>query len=108
MISMADLFRGNARMNATRVCESDTASEEEEPDKKLQEHSSKVIQTDPDLSDTCSEEDLNIIQKCTDPLKISNFLKSSIYSKDGGSRRSGHTSEEKDDKISYCGQKKSE
>ena len=53
-------------MNATRVWESDTASEEDEPDQKTQPHSSKVIQTDPDLSDTCSEEDLNIIHRCTD------------------------------------------
>ena len=54
-------------MNATRIWESDTASEEDEPDKIAQKPASKVVQTDPDISDTCSEEDLNVIQRCPYP-----------------------------------------
>ena len=54
-------------MNATRIWESDTASEEDEPDQRAQEDVSKVVKTDPDISDTCSEEDLNIIERCYDP-----------------------------------------
>lgn len=57
-------------MKATRAWESDTASEEDEPDKKPQENTKKMDNNDPDVSDTCSEEDLNIVERCHHPLNV--------------------------------------